>query len=315
MKMWKLALPVIAAMLWADQTIAQSGDQQVEARDVTIAQRLRDAEARMEVAAREIAEITGDRLPQFAPTGLFGSSQKPQIGITIDSAASSESVDGVEISGVTPEGAADEADLRAGDIITAVNGEPMAANDSYAANEKLLEFMQGVEEGDELLVEYLRNGKAGSVELLPRVMEMHAFSWFPDGEELQMQNGSSLPFLPGFIETTFGTNFGFPFAGSAWGDMELVELSEGLGKYFGTDSGLLVVNAPQSAQFDLQDGDVIQSIDGREPKDVRHAMRILASYQSGETLKLGIMRDKKKRTIEVEMPSDNHGTTFAPRMH
>jgi hypothetical protein len=51
------------------------------------------------------------------------------------------------------------------------------------------------------------------------------------------------------------------------------------------------------------DGDVIQSIDGREPKDVRHAMRILSSYQSGETLKLGIMRDKKKRTIEIEIPA------------
>lgn len=311
MKMWKLVLPVIAAMLWADQTIAQSRDQQVEARDVTIAERLRDAEARMEMVAREIAEITGERLPQFATTGLFGSSQKPRIGVTIDSAASSESVDGVEISGVTPEGAADEAGLRAGDIITVVNGEPMAAGNSYAANEKLLEFMQGVEEGDELLIEYQRNGNAGSVELLPQVMEMHAFSWFPGVEELQMQNGSSVPFLSEPFET-FSMNFGFPFAVSAWGDMELVELSEGLGKYFGTDSGLLVVNAPQSAQFDLQDGDVIQSIDGREPKDVRHAMRILASYQSGETLKLGIRRDKKKRTIEVEMPSDNRGTTFAP---
>ena len=37
-------------------------------------------------------------------------------------------------------------------------------------------------------------------------------------------------------------------------------------------------------------------------------MRILSSYQSGETLELGIMRDKKKVTIDVEIPADYHGS-------
>ena len=64
--------------------------------------------------------------------------------------------------------------------------------------------------------------------------------------------------------------------------------------------------------LDLQDCDVIQSIDGREPKDVRHAMKILSSYQGGEKLKLGIMRDKKKRTLEIEVPDNHRGALFAP---
>ena len=104
--------------------------------------------------------------------------------------------------------------------------------------------------------------------------------------------------------------FGFPWAGSGLGELELVELNEGLGRYFGTDSGLLVVSAPKSDAFEIQEGDVIQSIDGREPKDVRHAMRILSSYQGGEKLKLGIMRDKKKKTLEIEIPADTHGALF-----
>jgi hypothetical protein len=36
-------------------------------------------------------------------------------------------------------------------------------------------------------------------------------------------------------------------------------------------------------------------------------MRILSSYQAGEKLTLGIMRDKKKTTIDVELPADHHG--------
>ena len=65
-------------------------------------------------------------------------------------------------------------------------------------------------------------------------------------------------------------------------------------------------------KIDLQEGDVLQTIDGREPKDVRHAMRILGSYDSGETIKLGIMRDKKKRTLEIEVPDDRRGSLFVP---
>ncbi len=86
--------------------------------------------------------------------------------------------------------------------------------------------------------------------------------------------------------------------------MELVELNAGLGQYFGTDEGLLVVSAPESTSLQLEDGDVIQKIDGREPTSVRHALRILGSYQAGESLKLEIMRNKKRRTLDVEIPDD-----------
>ena len=48
-------------------------------------------------------------------------------------------------------------------------------------------------------------------------------------------------------------------------------------------------------------------VDGRQPKSVSHAIRILGSYQAGEKLKLGIMRDKKRVTIDVEIPADYHG--------
>ena len=92
--------------------------------------------------------------------------------------------------------------------------------------------------------------------------------------------------------------------------MELVELSEGLGKYFGTDQGVLVVSAPTSGALELEDGDVIQSIDGREPTSVNHALRILGSYQPGEELELSIMRDQRRRTLDVTIPDDR--TSFMP---
>jgi S1-C subfamily serine protease len=99
--------------------------------------------------------------------------------------------------------------------------------------------------------------------------------------------------------------------------MELVSLTEGLGKYFGTDKGLLVVRAPENENFKLEDGDVIQRIDGREPTSVSHAMRILGSYQTGEKFDIEIMRDRKRQTISVEMPDNRQsgtGLAIAPRV-
>ncbi|MDH4054903.1 MAG: PDZ domain-containing protein [Gammaproteobacteria bacterium] len=317
MKTWKTLLPIAASLLLAGQVHAQSDDEtkrlEAEQRKAEYSERLRAAEERMEQAAREIAEITRERLPSMAQyESRFELWNKPRIGITIESNEKSGKVDGVEVGGVTPESAADDAGLRAGDIITAVNGESLSAESSFDSNQRLLDFMKGLKEGEQIKLDYLRNGKPESVELTPRVMQMHAFSWAPGGEQGRMPMAPDRPFAPEAMEK-FQLKFGFPFAGGAWGSMELVALNKGLGRYFGTDSGLLVVSAPKIEGIDLQDGDVIQSIDGRAPTDVRHCLRILGSYESGETLELGIMRDKKQRTVKVEVPADPHSSLMKPR--
>ena len=313
MKMWKILLPVIALLLFAGPGNAQTDEddelREMEFQKEEYSERLREAEEHMEMAARRVAEITQERLPKMREFARrIQISNTPRLGITIEGSEKSGQVDGVEIQGVTPDSAAADAGLHAGDVITAINGESMSARSSDAANDRLLEFMQGVEEGDELKVEYLREGNAGSVELSPKVMENHVFSWVPDGENVHIER---IPGVPGFVQK-FKFESGFPFAGGPWGRMELVELNEGLGKYFGTDTGLLVVSAPEGDGLELQDGDVIQTIDGRKPTDVRHAMRILGSYEGGEKLELGIMRDKKKRKLDIEVPADHRSSLFAP---
>jgi len=315
MNMSKIVLPVAALLLFAGSAVAQTDpevehrvmiERQVE-RENVYADRLRDAEERLEIAAREIAQITQERMPKIANIQRrIEIMTKPRIGITIDGSSESGPVKGVEVKGVTPGTAADEAGLRAGDILTAINGESLSAGNSALANEALLDFMHGIEEGDVVEIDFLRNGNVATVELAPKTASAQVFSWLPDAESLHI---AKVPGVPGVLQE-FSFEHGFPFAGSVWGRMELVELNEGLGRYFGTDKGLLVVSAPEADGLGLQDGDVIHSIDGREPGDVRHALRILGSYESGEKLKLGIMRDKKKRTLEVEVPTNHRGFNF-----
>ncbi|HEY5641605.1 MAG TPA: PDZ domain-containing protein [Woeseiaceae bacterium] len=314
MKTWKVILPLAVVLLLAGQALAQADEEErmraAETREAEMEQRLREAEKRMEEAAREIAEITSNRLPKMVEMERrFMMSDKPRLGVMIESEGEPGPVEGVAIVGVTPGTAAADAGLRAGDILTAVNGESLSAKDNEQANKRLLDFMAGVEEGDVLKLEYLREGKSGSVEIEPRMVASNQFVWMDDGRDAhpRVPHAPGAPLGPEIIRN-LRIEMGAPWAGTALGELELVELSEGLGKYFGTDKGLLVVSAPKSGVFELQDGDVIQSIDGREPTDARHAMRILGSYQVGEKLKLGIMRNKKKLSLDVEIPADQRGS-------
>jgi S1-C subfamily serine protease len=262
----------------------------------------------MAEAARMIAELTSERLPQLRQIERrieIINDGRPRLGVTIGNGDGKGPVEGVSVMGVTPGSASDEAGLRAGDILTSVNDESLSADNSKQATERLLDFMEGVEEGDVLTVEYLRDGKVGSVEVEPKPSDVSVFSFSGFPRLPSMPNMPNIPhelhIAPNVIQG--GQNgFNFRWHGNSWGDMELVELNEGLGKYFGTDSGVLVVSAPESDTLKLEDGDVIQKIDGREPTSVRHALRILGSYQAGESLEIEIFRDKKRRKLEISMP-------------
>lgn len=301
MKSWKIILPVTAALLFAGQAAAQSAE---ETREAEVERRMHDAERRMAEAARQMVEITSERLPQLAEMRQrfeFISDDRPRLGVTIGGEEEG-AVNGVSILAVTPGSAADEAGLRAGDTLTSVNGESLSAAGSDAASERLLDFMRGVEAGDTLELEYERGGKTGKVEVEPKPVEAQVFAFAGDGRGFRMPAAPHVQVAPGMPDAP--NQVFFQWHSNGWGDMELVELNAGLGKYFGTDEGLLVVNAPEASSWQLEDGDVIQKIDGREPTSVRHALRILSSYQSGESLKIEIMRDQKRRTLSVEMPDD-----------
>jgi C-terminal processing protease CtpA/Prc len=324
MKTLKLIIPVALVLLLAGQAVAQTEKEAQRAalqekqkqeqlmhekqkQEHLMQEKLQEAERRMAEAAREIAELTSERLPQLKQIQRrieIINDGRPRLGVTIGNGDGKGPVEGVGVVGVTPGSASDEAGLRAGDILTSINDESLSADNSKQATERLLDFMEGVEEGDTLTVEYLRDGKVGSVEVEPKPSDVNVFSF--EG----LPRSGSMPGIPRDVHISpkvvqeFQRDFDFKWIGNSWGDMELVELNEGLGKYFGADSGVLVVSAPESDALQLEDGDVIQKIDGREPTSVRHALRILGSYQAGESLEIEIMRDKKRRKLEIAMPDD-----------
>jgi S1-C subfamily serine protease len=91
------------------------------------------------------------------------------------------------------------------------------------------------------------------------------------------------------------------FSGSPLGRLELAPLNPDLGRYFGTGEGILVISAPQDSALGLKGGDVVLRVDGRAPSSPSHLLRILRSYEAGETFKLDIMRERKKETVTARI--------------
>lgn len=277
--------------------------------DADVEAQMRAAEARLEEAARRIAELSSQRLPGFAAREYaFAFGDRPTLGINIEADSGDGPVEGVAVRGVSPGGPAFDAGLRTGDVITAVDDQSLNAANSAEAAEKLLAYLRKIEGDAELNVEYLRDGSAGSVKIRPRPQandQRFAFRVAPRAPHAPLAPRPHVAPVPGGVQEFF-----FWHGDGGWADMEMVPLTEGLGRYFGTDKGLLVVRAPEDDTLQLQDGDVIQSIDGREPESIGHAVRILGSYQPGESLEIDIMRDKRKRKLKIDIPDERQGMTW-----
>jgi len=107
-------------------------EKRIEADEAEV--RMREAERRLAEAARQVADLSMAQLPRMERLErMIRAGRGPVLGIMI-SPGSEEPVEGVEVLAVTPGGAAEEAGLSAGDVITSVNGEPLTAESGMAAN-------------------------------------------------------------------------------------------------------------------------------------------------------------------------------------
>jgi len=256
---------------------------------------------------------------------VFLTEGRPRMGVLLAETTQREAWDslGAKLSAVTPGGPAEEAGLKAGDIIVTANGKALGRKDrrDESPNQKLVATINELEEGDALQVDFLRDGKRASATVNVRELrsESYAFSMFtPDSNQFRFDVGRPDIALrwegpqEGRILRGVAPNLISTYMPFQWFNMELVELNAGLGNYFGTTEGLLVVRAPEDENFQLKSGDVILGIDGRAPTSPAHALRIMRSYAPGESMKIDIMREKKRQTVTVTIPERDRGFFWQP---
>jgi S1-C subfamily serine protease len=254
---------------------------------------LKEARAKLNDAARDVADLSqqlygGDRHEELTRF-VQGRPQGAMLGINIEDAKRRD--DGVEVVGVSPGGPAEQAGLKTGDIVIAMNGQSLRTTDGRDASTQLVERMRGVEPGQTVNIDYLRDGQKRSATIMAAPAEPPIARILRERLPKQLPEGLQIPGFEGLLgpERQFRS-------------LELVSLTPKLGKYFGTDEGLLVVRAAEGQVLPLEEGDVLLSIDGRKPDSPGHAFRILRSYQPGEKVKLGVLRNRKELELAATMP-------------
>ncbi|HWH02345.1 MAG TPA: PDZ domain-containing protein [Gemmatimonadales bacterium] len=246
-----------------------------------------------------------------------------RIGVVVNRTADADSDKiGARIAAVTPAGPAAKAGILAGDVITKFNGVSLANvrsedSDESGPGNKLIELAQALDPGDTVQVEYRRGSETKKATLVAEdvsyaqsgtfnMMPERNFGWsvMPrvDVEpRLAMPLGDMMKMGEGWGS---GEGMGMTLCfGDAWCNLELVSLNSDLGDYFGTRDGVLVVKASEDSLLPLKSGDVIVSIGDRKPTSPAQAMRILRSYDSGETVNIEIMRHQKRQTVSWKVPS------------
>lgn len=241
-----------------------------------------------------------------------------RIGVIVDTRADANGDKvGARVEGITPGGPAEKAGLKAGDVITRFRGTALggaaAENDEDSGpGMKLIDLARALDPGDTVEVEYRRGTDSRKATLVAEDL----------GSERTWTGSLEVPDMRGMFENMMpktplagGDELGWAF-GSPWGGIELVELNADLGDYFGARDGVLVVRAPEDSTLALKGGDVIVTIGGRKPSSPMQAMRILRSYDPGETVSLDVLRKQKHVTVTWKVP-ENEGRFFrmAPRMH
>src|SRR5881396_2494923 len=241
--------------------------------------------------------------PTRAPRAfVFADDNRGRIGVVVNPRPDSEADKlGAKLEGVTPGGPAAKAGLKVGDIITKFNGTALAGlkaedEDESGPGTNLVQLARKLEPGDTVSIEYRRGSDAKKATLVAEDL-----GWAP--------NIRVMPGMPGMPDMQhFEFSFGMP-----WGDLELVGLNPDLGEYFGTKEGILVVRAPADSSLPLRAGDVILSVGGRKPASPSHAMRILRSYEAGETVSIDIMRKQKRTTVAWKVPEPEERRAFRKR--
>ncbi|MFO1427277.1 MAG: PDZ domain-containing protein [Steroidobacteraceae bacterium] len=261
--------------------------------------RLEAARARLEAAAREVAELSADASATVIDRVIVygGGPRRAIIGVQVDPASGRE---GARIAMVSPGGPAAEAGLKSGDVIVALGGTEFAGKDDPAR--LLVERMREAAPEEKLKAQVLREGKRQDFVITTRRAPQPTFNAPLAPMAPAAPLSPDAPDAPGMPRGAF--TMAFP----DWGQggiegLELATLSPQLGRYFGAERGVLVLRAPETGPWKLQDGDVIQSIDGRVPSSGAHATRILRSYQAGEKLRMRVLRERKTLELEVEAPA------------
>ena len=293
--------------------------------DASIDTDLAQAYAELAKAEKRVSELSM-RGTSSTPSINFLSS-RPVIGVLL----SPDEGQGVLISGITPDGAAAKVGLASGDRLLSVEGKLITGENGEQRIANARELLNGLQADKAITLGYARADKSHTVTVTPKISSAIALiermSFSPDENyrimlrtnqngqlEYDPSNPSMLP--PGLDrEVAFEmvrNNLISPCQGDhcrqamlteafRWNGLNLASVDAQLGRYFGTDRGVLVLS-PGEDLTGLQAGDVIRSVAGKPVATPREAMDALRAAPAESKVEVEFLRDRQSARAQVQVP-------------
>lgn len=305
-----LSLAIAGGAFAADDKAAPAADRELSA-----------ARVELDRAAKRYAELAREHgaLARDVQARILETRNRPVIGVLL---APDEQA-GVRVAGVTPDSGAAKAGLRSGDRLVSVDGTDILGSSGALRVENARKLLRDLEAGKPVRLGYVRDGHRASVAATPAhnarafaftTGDGGEFEWF-DGAEMQriqalaseFANSELVKSLPGIapeirreVTRVVDGEASRLLSAFRWNGLNLAALDPQLGRYFGTDTGVLVLS---NGELDgLQAGDVIQRVDGKAVGTPREMMAVLRGKDDGERVAVDYLRDRKPAQARVSIP-------------
>lgn len=248
------------------------------------------------------------------------------IGIVM---APNQAAAGVRIAAVTPDSPAMKAGLRTGDVLLSVDGKKITGSAAQAI-ESARHLLGNLKKDQIVRVGYARLGKTGAAAVkADNIQRMMMFNRSELGELPPMpgDEGGDRHFHVFAPEINAEIEQGRPmrhcppgsedcampglFEAFRWQGLNLASIDASLGRYFGSDHGVLVLSNGAELKG-LQPGDVIERVASDEVKTPRDVMRNLREKPVGSQLKLDVLRDHKVLSVTITVPEARALPFMAP---
>jgi serine protease Do len=202
---------------------------------------------------------------------------------------------GVEVTLVEPDGPADKAGLKVGDVVTHYNGQKVESNDQFAR------LVRETPAGHEVKLDISRGGATQTVTVRIGQRKPPRMEWGatpPPMPNIEIH----MPDLPRALMQMRSSILG----------VEAESIDGQLAQYFGVKEGVLVRSVVKGSSGDkagIRAGDVIIKIEDAHvamPADISTRLRTL----HGKSVPLVLMRDHKELTVTVAIDEGIQMTPF-----
>ena len=334
-----LALPSAAGAAPADATPDRTPDSAaVDAKADAARAELAELREQMQDLSRRMAELSielGDIGPRAQAFRYIGHPDRALAGVVLTG-----DTDGVRISAVTPDGPAARVGLRNGDIVTGIDGEPLAAEDGEDALDEARDRLRDLEEGQEISIAYRRGSQKGVVSF--KAERRQAWNWpalmnqgtphplpedFDERIRVEVERaredarraqrdstraradmqrareaGAAAAHSPEVRMAMDRARHAMRFTLPWWG-LNLAPVNAELGRYFGTDTGALVIAADGASLPGLRAGDVITRVADEPVARPEDVMRALRDRPAGTDVPVRVLRDRKAVALTLKAPA------------